>query len=275
MISTRGLAPLAAIMLVTSQRDRFNEAVQSEPVAKREIASFHERIGKIGSVDALLKDHELYSFAMKAFGMEKEIFAKAMMKRILTSDPADKKSLVNRLADPRYREINRVMGFDTDGTTGRPDFGSAAWANAIVDRYVNQRLIDGQMEDNPSVGLALDFDRKAKGLTSWFKVLADPRMSGFMRTALGLPDSVAQGSVDAQAKMFGQRMKIEDLQDPAIRKKLVRQFAAIEGALGQGAARSATLDLFTRRSDGANWSPVLIDVTAITSQTGAAYRSWR
>jgi hypothetical protein len=110
MISTGGLAPLAALALIDRQGDRFAEAIRTEPAAKREIARFRDRIGKIESVDELVKDHQLYSFVMKAFGLEGEIFAKAMMKRILTSDPADKGSLVNRLTDPRYREINRSSG---------------------------------------------------------------------------------------------------------------------------------------------------------------------
>lgn len=273
MISTRGLAPLAALALVERQGDRFAAAIRTEPIARREIETFHARIGQIGSVDELVKDHQVYSFVMKAFGLEKEIFAKAMMKRILTADPSDKASLVNRLTDPRYREINRVMGFGTDGKVARPDFGGALWAKALEDRYVAQRMIDGQMEDNPAVGVALDFERKAKGLTSWFKVLADPKMAGFFRTAFGLPDSVAQGSVDAQAKMFEQRMKIGELQDPEARKKLVRQYAAIAGVLDQGAQPAGVMQLFPQA--GAAWAPVTIDVAAITPQSGAAYRQWR
>lgn len=273
MISTRGLAPLAALALLDRQADRFDAAIRAEPVAKREIVAFRARIGTIGSVDELVKDHQVFSFVMKAFGLEKEIFAKAMMKRILTADPADKTSLVNRLTDPRYREINKVLGFGPDGNVARGDFGSAAWAAAMEDRYAAQRLIDRQMDDNPAVGVAMDFERKAKGLTSWFKVLADPKMAGFFRTAFGLPDSVGQGSVDAQAKMFEQRMKIDDLQDPSVRKKLVRQYAAIAGVLDQGAQPASVMQLFPMA--GAAWAPVTIDVAAITPQSGAAYRQWR
>lgn len=273
MISTRGLAPLAALALVERQGDRFAAAIRAEPVARREIDAFRDRIGRIGSVDDLMKDHQVYSFVMKAFGLEKEMFAKAMVKRILTADPTDKKSLVNRLTDPRYREINKVLGFGTDGKPARADFGGAAWTAALEDRFVAQRMIDGQMDENPAVGIALDFERKAKGLTNWFKVLADPKMAGFFRTAFGLPDSIAQGSVDAQAKMFEQRMKIEDLQDPQVRKKLVRQYAAIAGVLDPGAARPAVLDLVARPRGAGGWSPVIIDITAITPQSGSAYRA--
>lgn len=275
MISTRGLAPLAALALIERQADRFAEATRAEPLAKREIAAFRERIGAIGSVDALVKDHQLYSFVMKAFGLEREIFAKAMMKRILTADPADKASLVNRLTDQRYREINKTLGFAADGTVGRADFGSAAWSEALVDRYVTQRMIDGQMEENPAVGIALDFERKAEGLTTWFKVLADPKMASFIRTAFGLPESIAQGSIDAQARMLEQRMKIGELQDPQVRRKLVRQFAAIAGVTEPPAAQSPLVSLFARPQGWANWSPIAVDVASLAPQGISAYRLWR
>ena len=273
MISTRGLAPLAALALLDRQTERFDAAIRAEPVAKREIAAFRARIGNVGSVDELVKDHQVYSFVMKAFGLEKEIFAKAMIKRILTADPADKTSLVNRLTDARYREINKVLGFGPDGHVARGDFGSAAWLQSLEDRYAAQRMIDRQLDENPAVGVALDFERKAKGLTNWFKVLADPKMAGFFRTAFGLPDSIGQGSVDAQAKMFEQRMKITELQDPAVRKKLVRQYAAIAGVLDQGAQPAGVMQLFPLA--GAAWSPVVIDIAAVTPQGGTAYRQWR
>ncbi len=275
MISTRGLAPLAALALIERQGAKFVDAVRNEPTSRREIAAFRARVGEIGSVDDLVKDHAVYSFAMKAFGLENQIYAKAMMKKILTADPLDKKSLVNRLTDPRYKEINKVLGFDPDGTVGRPDFGSAAWTTALVERFVSQKMIDGQMEENPAVGIALDFERKAKGLTSWFKVLADPKMATFIRTAFGLPDSISQGSIDGQARLLEQRMKIGELQDPQVRKKLVRQFAAIAGVTDQGAARPAAIDLMSRPRDQSNWAPIVIDVSAFNAIGMSAYRLWR
>jgi len=269
MISTSGLSPILAIGLIERNRDQFETSLRNEPMAKREIDAFRERIGSIASVDDLLKDREVHSFVMKAFGLESEIFANAMMKKIMTSDPLDKSSLVNRLTDTRYREINRVMGFATDGSVARLDFGSATWTDALVERYVDQRLIDGQMDANPSVGIALDFERKAPTLTSWYKVLSDKAMGQFFRTAFGLPDSVAQGDVDAQVRLLESRMKIEELQDPEIRQKLVRQYGAIAGALESGPARAGILDLFPVA--GA-WTPVTLDLEAVSRFSLSAYR---
>lgn len=275
MISTGGLDPLAALSLINRQGDRFAEAIRAEPTAKREIARFRDRIGKIQNVDELVKDPQLFSFVMKAFGLENQIYAKAMMKRILTADPTDKSSLVNKLTDPRYREINKALGFDGDGKVGRVDFTNPSWTDSMVDRYVTQRMIDEQKEENPPVGLALDFERKAKNLTSWYKVLADPDMAKFIRTAFGLLDSIAQGSVDGQAKLLEQRMRIEDLQDPQVRKKLIRQFAAIAGALQGPPERSPMVSLFSRPADWSTWSPIAVDVATMTPKGISAYRLWR
>ncbi|GGC10160.1 hypothetical protein GCM10011363_28530 [Marivita lacus] len=270
MISTGGLSPILAIGLIARNRDQFETSLRNEPVAKREIEAFKERIGSIGSVDELLKDGQVFGFVMKAFGLESEIFAKAMMKKIMTSDPLDKTSLVNKLSDSRYREINKVMGFDTDGTVARVDFGSAAWTDALVERYVDQRLIDGQMDANPSVGIALDFERKVPTLTSWYKVLADKSMGQFFRTAFGLPASVGQGDVDSQVRLFEKRMKIEELQDPAVQQKLVRQYAAIAGALDPGPRQAGILDLFS--NTGGAWTPITINLEAISQFSASSYR---
>lgn len=275
MISTRGLAPLAALSLIDRQRDRFADAVREDPTARREIAAFRDRIGKIDNVEALVKDHVVYSFLMKAFGLEQEIFAKAMMKKILKADATDKASLVNRLTDSRYREINRAMGFKADGTVGRADFGSGAWAEDLIQRYVTQRMIDGQMEQNPVVGVALEFERKASTLTSWFKVLADPKLAEFIRTAFGLPDAIAQGNIDAQARMLQQRMKIEALQDPQTRKKLVRQYAAIAGANAARDQASPRIGLGLPLGDTATWQPIAVEIPAAPATGLSAYRLWR
>lgn len=269
MISTSGLSPILAIGLISKNRDQFETSLRNEPVAKREIEAFRERIGSISSVDDLLKDGQVFGFMMKAFGLESEIFAKAMMKKIMTSDPLDRTSLVNKLSDGRYRELNKVMGFGTDGTVARIDFGSTAWTDALVERYVDQRLIDGQMDANPSVGIALDFERKAPTLTNWYKVLSDKAMSQFFRTAFGLPDSVAQGDVDAQARLLEKRMKIEELQDPAVQQKLIRQYAAIAGVLDPGVRQAGILDLFP--NTGA-WTPVTINLEAVSQFSASSYR---
>ena len=84
MISTAGMNPMLSLTLIQRERDTFEKGIREDPLAKREIAAFQERIGSIETVDDLMKDYEVFSFVMKAFGMEEQTYAKAMIKKIVT-----------------------------------------------------------------------------------------------------------------------------------------------------------------------------------------------
>lgn len=267
MISTSGMTPYVGITLVRENRETFETDVRNEPTAEREIEAFRERIGEITTVDDLIDDYEVFSFVMKAFGMEDEIYAKAMMKQIITSDPEDDSSLVNKLTDSNYKSINEELGFDTEGIAGS-NFTDPDWVDQMVERYVDQRLIDTQSEVNESVGLALTFEQKIEGMDSWYEVLADQEVAEFMMTAFGMSDTYESADIDAQERMLASRMDIEELQDPEVREQLIRQFAAFAGASESETTTSAAMQIL---SAGSDYSMVTIDIDLIQGFSGSAY----
>lgn len=267
MISTAGMSPMMALGLIERKRPVFEQAIRNDAQAKREIASFRERIGTISSVDDLMKDREVYGFVMKAFGMEDQTYAKGMVRKILTSDPEDKKSLVNRLTNSDYKELHATMGFKPDGTASAR-LKDAKWVDELVERFVDQRLVDSQSEISPSVGQALSFLDDTKKFTSWYKVLADKQASQFMRVALGLPESLAKADIDAQKRLFEKKMKIEDLQDPEKLQKLVRRYAAIAGANEAAQKPVSLMSLFSSATSSGSWAPVTLNIDAVASFKG-------
>ena len=54
----------------------------SDPQVAREAAYYKENIGKVTSVDEFLDNYRLYSYAMKAYGLEDMVYAKAFMKKV-------------------------------------------------------------------------------------------------------------------------------------------------------------------------------------------------
>ncbi|WP_425051094.1 DUF1217 domain-containing protein [Psychromarinibacter sp. S121] len=268
MISTAGLSPFIGITLVRENRETFEADVQRDPMSKREIESFRERIGSVETVEDLVNDYEVFSFVMKAFGMEEEIYAKAMMKEIFTSDPEDDTSLINRLTDDKYTKANEELGFNADGTAGS-NFSDPDWIEEMVDRYTTQRLIDTQTDVNESVGIALAFEQKVSGLTSWYKVLANTEMKDFIMTAFGMPESSDNASVDSLKKMLEKRMDIEDLQDPEVQEKLIRQYSAFAAATETDTSQNAALTLLTQ---GSSYNMVTIDIDAIQGFSGYGTR---
>lgn len=79
-------------------------------------ASYYQKnIGKVKSVDDLLKDTRLYTYVLKSAGLDDYINSKAFIKKVLTSDLADTKSFANQLTDKRFLELAKSFNFDTAG----------------------------------------------------------------------------------------------------------------------------------------------------------------
>ncbi len=88
----------------------------AETVNARDAAYYKENIGKVTSVDAFLDDHRLYSYAVKAYGLDDMGYAKAFMRKVLDSDLADPNSFANKLTDERYRNFASAFTFNTSTT---------------------------------------------------------------------------------------------------------------------------------------------------------------
>ncbi len=106
MLSTYLSYNLITRDLLTSLNRTANDSVNA-----REAAYYKENIGKVSSVDEFLDDYRLYSYAMKAYGLEDMTYAKAFMHKVLESDPTDSNSFANRLSDDRYRTFAAAFSF--------------------------------------------------------------------------------------------------------------------------------------------------------------------
>lgn len=114
------------------------------PVAL-ESSYYLKTIGKIGSIDGFLKDTRLFTYAMKAFGLEEMAYAKGYMRKVLKEGVVDPKSFANKLNDDRFKAFATVFDFKTLGAAATR---SAEAGQKVVDRYVRQMLEDEQGASN-------------------------------------------------------------------------------------------------------------------------------
>lgn len=274
MISLSGLNTRMGLQLVDATRDRQIEMIRNSAQDKRAIAAFEERIGDIETVDQLMEDRELYVFVMKAFDLEDQIFGKAMIKKLLKSDSEDPKALVNRLTDPRFKDLYKNLGFK-DGGTRNSLTDSGFWQRTMVDRYVEQRFESAQADQNEGVGTVLEFRRKAGDIKNWFDVLKDADLTEFMRTSLGVPSSVAGLDIDKQVELFKGKFDLAKLKDPAELEKLERRYVSITDAkAGVSSSASAALALMNAAVSagaGGQFTPITLDISAITNFRRSTY----
>lgn len=228
VVSISGLSSPLALKLIDSTHDKQIETMSSSGQYARAVETFKERIGSISSPEELVKDYEVYSFVMKAFDLEDQIFGRAMIRKILESDPADKSSLVNKLTDDRFTDLNEAMGFTAEGGEQVvPDFTDADWQQGIIDKFFEQTLTNSYSDENENVGVALTFRDKVDSIDNWFDVLKNEDLSTFFRTALGLPKEMASIDVDRQAQLLAKSYDLSKLSDPDEQERLMTQFMAI------------------------------------------------
>lgn len=274
MISTTGMSTQNALKLVERTKDRQVEQISKAPEHARAIKIFRERMGKVETVDDLMKDRDLYTFVMKAFDLEDQIFGKGLVKKVLESDINDKKSLINRLTDPRMKELYKVLDFRVGGTLNFNTL-SSRWREEMVERYLERQFINTQSRSNEAVGEILEFRKKVPDLKSWFDVMKDKPLYAFMRTALGVPDSVVKLDIDRAAAWFEKKFAFEKFKDPKEVARLERQYATLSdtqsGVLtGRGSLALSLIQPIGRQAQGPRIIP--IDIGLISSIPRTPYR---
>lgn len=274
MITTTGMSTMNAVKLVDRTQDRQLEQVRNAPQHARAIETFRERMGDVETVDDLMNDQELYVFMMRAFDLEDQIFGKGLMRKVLESDADDKASLVNRLTDPRIKALHEALDFREGGKLNFNTL-SSRWREEMVDLYVERQVINGHKETNGPVGEILEFRKKAPEISSWFDVFKDKPLYAFMRTALGMPESVVKMDIDKAAELFERKFALEGFKDPKELAKLERQYSALSDAQNgvSSAPGSGALQLLSMmRPAGADARIITIDVAMITSAPRFPYR---
>jgi len=270
MISTAGLPINLALRVLERERETFETAIERNTLNAREISAFRERIGSITTVDQLVDDYEVYSFVMKAYDLEDQMFGKAMMKKVLSSDPLDKTSLINRLTDSRFKELFNGLGFSENGKANE-NTKNPEWVEGLVDRYVEQKLINDQLSNNESVGIVLHTARKAPTLTTWYSVLADTKLQNFFYTALGFPDAMKGTDVDAQVNQLKKKFDLDSLKEPGVLEDLTKRYVAIASANNASAVQSSNPVLQLLGNSGQQRSIVSINLSGLTALSASRY----
>jgi hypothetical protein len=103
----------------------------SDPIVTRQTEYFKENIGKVSTLEEFLDDYQLYSYAMKAHGLEEMTYAKAFMKKVLESDLSDDASFANQLTDERYRNFAASFQFSAQAT----DLQTEAQQTELLEKY--------------------------------------------------------------------------------------------------------------------------------------------
>ncbi|MDR6104253.1 hypothetical protein QE369_004450 [Agrobacterium larrymoorei] len=105
--------------------------VSEQSVVKRETDYYEANIDNVKTVDEFLDNYRLYSYAMKAYGLEEMTFGKGFMRKVLESDLNDQTSFANTLADKRYLQFAQAFNFAGDTKVAQ----NTAQADKLAEAY--------------------------------------------------------------------------------------------------------------------------------------------
>lgn len=260
-----GISTFVDYQIVTRNIDRAKETILTRAQEEREINYFIENIGSVTTGDELIEDDRLYRFAMRAYGLESQIFAKGLMRKVFEEGVTEPTARANRMGDARFRDIAAAFQFAEVGGARTAD---PAFVVEVLNKYTAVRLEEDQ--PNEGVRLALYFERNAPEIDNWFEALADPALAEVVRVGLGFSEASAAGDIDRYAERIGERFPIEDLQDPEKVGKFLKTFAIrwdIEnGVADQG--QVARVGLFTPLGVG----PRAVSIDPLTWEAALATR---
>lgn len=220
--------------LVSRDLQKSITKISQQADVSRDTAYYKENIGKVTSVDDLLKDFRLYSYATKAYGLEDMAYAKAFLRKVLESDLSDQNSFANKLSDKRYREFAAAFPF---GTTSA-DTKTAQSANQTDDMIglytaVAKRGVDALDANKNYYNLTIG------SITNVNALLGDDKLRDYVFSAYGIDKST--WSHDTISKVLG-----SDPSDPTSYVKSV--WASQKDAINDNItkAQAAMLDAATK-----------------------------
>jgi hypothetical protein len=208
--------------------------VSEQTLVSREAAYFKANIGKVRSAEEFVDDYRLYSFAMKAHGLEDMIYARAFMLKVLESDLSDNDSYANRLTDKRYRDFAAAFQFEA-GSKVPMSVRQVDEAIGLYDESIAS--LDDQISAETGYYKAM-----AGSIENVDQFLANPRLFDYMAQSYGIDAS----TVD---RTFLRGILASDPDDPAsfLNTNLVANRTAAETALST--SQPLLNDILARQSE--------------------------
>jgi hypothetical protein len=154
------------------------ERLRSTNEVSRDADYYKENIGKVKTVEEFLDNYRLYSYAMKAYGLEDMTYAKAFMKKVLESDLTDTASFANRLTDDRYKKF--AGAFQSSSETKIVQ--TSKQIESVIDSH-KQMLED---EEASVVAETAYFEANISKVTNVDQLLGNERMRNYVLNAFEL-----------------------------------------------------------------------------------------
>jgi hypothetical protein len=209
-----------------SREKQFAQFAQ-RPLVEREAEYFLKEAKKVETVDDFLNNRRLMAVALSAFGMDEEINYMGRIKKVMSESIDDKDALMNKLIDPRFKEIATEFAL---GDVGTLKLGLNSFLREIVEKFKVNEFEKYLGEQNPALREVEYFKRNIGKIENTYNILGDKVLRSVVTFGLQLPPEMALQSIEKQKSLIDKRLDFEDFKDPEFVDKFVRRFLILKDA---------------------------------------------
>jgi hypothetical protein len=198
------------------------EVMAKNPVLAQDMDYFNRAVKDIEEPEDLFKDYRLLKIVLSAYGLETEINKMALVKKTLMSDPKDLNSLVNKMKDPRYKEMHEALGLDRGTFKLKLQSTPIELRKKLVSTMVEKQL-DEQV---PGIRRAMHFKRTAAAgaIEGPFNLLADSNLRDVALMARNLPRTIVNSDIDTQGRTLEKFFDFDLFSDEKYTDKIIQQY---------------------------------------------------
>jgi hypothetical protein len=159
----------------------------------------------------LLSNYKALSVVLGAFGIGGLVNSTALVKDLLTQNPASTSSVAYRLGNAKYLAFAHAMQ-----SWSPAPFSTQSGISSVVTAYQKNNFEAGAGQQTNGMQQALYFTRMAPSITSLTQLQSDSSLMAVAVTGLGLPLTAFDNlTYDQQTSLMQQKLKIGDLQKPS------------------------------------------------------------
>jgi hypothetical protein len=176
-----GQNPVTALQAAQKNQTRDVKTTALQPAVRRAVNAFTAAVSSAKTVKQLLANPAVMQVLLTANGLADQIPYTALVQKTLQSNANDTTSLVNKLADTRWKPAVQTYDFANKGLSVIQD---PKVISTLANAYAEVTWRHSLDATTPGLSNALTFRSEASTITSVDQILGDPVMRKVVTTAL-------------------------------------------------------------------------------------------
>lgn len=228
-----GQNPVTALKSAEQRQTQDIKAIAAQPAVNRAVNAFIAAVNSAKTVQQLLANPTVMQVRLTANGLADQVPYAAL----LQSDVNDPKSLVNELADMRWKPVAQTYDFANKGLKVIQD---PKVISIIANAYAEVIWRKSLDATTPGLSNALTFRKQAATIGSVDQILGDRVLRKVVTTTLNIPLQIAFQPLQAQEKAISSQLDISKFKDPKYVESFIQRYLLAEN---NSASIGTTLDM--------------------------------